>query len=184
MTIEESSLNELTIKLKQLESKIQVEKRTYDKERLKKELTILKKRIAIMINEDVKATKSDEIEIHKNKQLTYSDKIICNERSNENLNLEGKDIFLENLFNCNISIKSDNSVLLINLSNCFIQCISKQIRLVNCNDLTIDCFTETGIFLEKSKLIKIKKRNEENNYWYEIKDFTNPLSNENYQFIE
>ena len=83
-----------------------------------------------------------------------------------------------------VKIKCKQSLLLINIRNSRINCFAHQIRLINCENVTLTAFSATGIFLQESAKITIRKNLDyegviPNNYNH-VSDFSDPFGESNY----
>ena len=75
-------------------------------------------------------------------------------------------------------ITSKHSIQFINVSNSFFICYASQIRLINCDNIILKAFSQTGIYLQDSKNIVFEKSDENLN----VHDFTDPINKSDYSF--
>lgn len=179
----EDFAEELADKLKKLELNIQLEKRPYIKDKLRLEIKSIQNKIYKILEKDLEVKESECIKIKKDNSLIYQEKGILINKENSKFEIYAKEVYLENLVGCEIYANSEESIIITKCINCSLKCNAKQIRITNSDNIFLDAFTETGIFLEKSREIKIKNRKEDNNFCWNVKDFSNPFSSKNYKFV-
>lgn len=75
----------------------------------------------------------------------------------------------------------EKSVVLNNIKDCKVSCSGQQIRMNGCQNVELEVYTLTGVFLQSSKGIVIKKYGtKENNKFEDVYDFSSPFESRNY----
>ena len=86
------------------------------------------------------------------------------------------------------NLECKNSLVLEELRDSTIQCSAHQIRMLNCKNVFLECFSETGIFLENCSQITVRGasfgRNSHQNEFRSIYDLTDPFEAVNYRIVE
>ncbi|AFM98877.1 hypothetical protein EHEL_081770 [Encephalitozoon hellem ATCC 50504] len=92
------------------------------------------------------------------------------------------EVVIENCCNTVFShFRCDKSVVLNNIKNCKVSCSGHQIRVNGCQDVELEVHTSTGVFLQNSKGIVVKKYGaEKNNKFEDVYDFSSPFESRNY----
>lgn len=81
-------------------------------------------------------------------------------------------------------IDSANSILIKNVKSSEIKCWASQVRLVNCQDISLTLFTKTGVFLQDSRGITIRPLSSgPENLYRLVFDFTDPAG-QNYTVLD
>lgn len=76
------------------------------------------------------------------------------------------------------------SVFFMNVKNCQISCSGQQIRISNCSNIELTVYTSTGVFLQNSTGIVIKKYgDDEGNRFENVCDFSNSFSDNNFKIL-
>lgn len=88
-----------------------------------------------------------------------------------------------------LNIICKTSLLLQNVTDSDIRCCAQQIRLINCKNVRLEAFSETGVFLQDSSSITVSKsdisyNSSVENKFNEVYDFSCPYGSVNYQVIQ
>ncbi|CAD26486.2 hypothetical protein [Encephalitozoon cuniculi GB-M1] len=81
-------------------------------------------------------------------------------------------------FNC------EKSVVLNNVRDCRVSCSGQQIRVNGCKNIELDVYTPTGVFLQSSTGVVIRRYGaREDNMFAHVYDFSSPFESRNYTVL-
>lgn len=135
-------------------------------------------------------------------ELPLKEEFLFSERTNEVCGVQGKiykknvregTIKLDNCVEAEIEecsntvfeyFECQRSVLLKNLDNCRISCSAQQIRINDCIDIELEVYTSTGVFLQNSRGIVIRKYDDDvDNKFMKVCDFSDPFGSSNFKVL-
>lgn len=77
------------------------------------------------------------------------------------------------------------SVFLTNVKSCKISCSGQQIRMNGCTDVDLTVYTSTGVFIQDSRDITIRRHGDaEDNRFTDVHDFSSPFDERNFRIAE
>lgn len=77
-------------------------------------------------------------------------------------------------------LECTGTIFIRNVKNATVRSKSRQCRVFGCENILLECFSETGIFLEESKDVRIKQGAD---CKMNVYDFSSPFEKKNYEII-
>lgn len=123
--------------------------------------------------------------VFKTNDMKIHWKDLENQTVNESHCIEAK---LENCKNITVEgLVCNTSLMLINVNESEIKCAAQQIRLINCNNIILHVFTETGVYLQDSTGVTVKKLDgfiiEAENKYDSVYDFSSPYDSKKFRIL-